>query len=229
MLAFTTVLPDSDAAPGMAPVEVTLDNMGGTGDCSVELTHDGYTLAVRNVDGVPVREGYTFMGWAPTLDDPTYAVYPTDGLYQVTYYQDKGGVPGSLTLYAIWAKGTGTVDDPLRCADDGTTPSCLYGYFTAFDGMHIASGTEVVIYGSYSEHSIVVVEINSESHPELITDQFTAVIDTEGIVGFVTIGTISLITHIGPNIAFEVIEFEDLPELVFESDPMRDGTVTYIA
>ena len=225
---------DVDSAPGGSVTEVTFDYMGGSGDCSIVAWNDGLTLNIRSLEGTPVREGYTFLGWVDDPMDPKFALYPVGTYIDIEYYGLIGHtVPSSLTLYAQWAKGTGTMDDPLRSSQDEGTTSYVCGYGTAFNGMYVSSDSEILIFGSTGGgggqyHIIDSVKLNGVEFGEIV-NRYTAHVDSQDVEGQLTVTFVDYRKEFVEEASFEIVDFTEFPELLFESNPIVDGVIEYVA
>ena len=121
---------------------VTYDANGGTGAPKAHSAFVGYTMLVS--DGVPVREGYVFQGWA-TEPDAAQAKYQgrdlfpgntEDELADIALYRD-------TTLYAVWKK------DPAKVY---TITYNLNGGTGAFAPQSAIIGSSVRLHAHKPEH-----------------------------------------------------------------------------
>lgn len=76
-----------------------------------------YGQSVQLIKAVPVREGYTFLGWS-TASGATVATYAPGSQYSTEI--DKKG--GTVTLYAVWQQNTYTITLPASGEGFGINP-----------------------------------------------------------------------------------------------------------
>ena len=138
---------------------VYLDPNGGDGD----VIGVGDATSLMPVDTPkPTREGYTFMGWADNPNNPTVVLY--NGLH----------IPGECfgkKFYALWAKGSGTFEEPIYGE--------VKASFAAIPDKYFASGTEIWIY--YADlNPGTTIEVNGSLIPDSNDGEKLTLVLTEG-------------------------------------------------
>ena len=205
---------------------IYLDPNGGVGEVlTVDIGYVG--VATYPLDPhiqKPTREGYTFMGWADNPDNPTTILY--------------GGLSApdecsGQTFYAIWARGSGTPEEPIWGE--------VKASFAAVAGKYFASGTEIQMYNSRSSFPDIDMEVNGESITEANDGVKLTLVLTEGtndvlLTNFsgLTQGTETDIEDYiefgNRSVQFQCFAVDYTPPyetLEFLSDP-GDGTLTYV-
>ena len=96
---------------------ITLDPNGGTGggptDCSRNYNDGHYTYTLHILGDVPVRDGYTFLGWGTSVDGNSQLLEPGFNSYFLNQQLIE-------TLYAIWEPDVATVLEFLSDPSKGT-------------------------------------------------------------------------------------------------------------
>ena len=229
----------SDGAPGTMPVEVVFDSRGGTGGpTGMTANHDGITISFFDIpDAIPVREGFTFMGW--TIDPlyPSWAVWPGMDM-EVTYAYDQAPsseIPDQITLYALWAQGTGTADDPLRPSGDPELMNTVKGSMYALHGKYVESGWDLIVYGD-ARHVCDCPDYDGEwgvKHDGVQVYWFESEMYYYGYAALES-GEYDFVFHrssssINPVITNRITIhiIDDVASLAFLSDPVSNGDITF--
>lgn len=87
------------------------DTQGGSSVPSTKKTVADTTASLLVTDTVPVKDGYTFQGWAETSGGPV--AYKAGGSVPMAWEEGKGSTadPVSKTLYAVWKENEPIVPD----------------------------------------------------------------------------------------------------------------------
>lgn len=123
--------------PDVVPYIVSYDFNGGTG--SVGKQEKKYNVDLILSNDVPIKEGYTFLGWSTSADDST-VVYNSGDIYTEN---------SAVTLYAVWKANDST---PPTCSlsansstisatysDNGESGIAYYGWDSSFTGTNSSS------------------------------------------------------------------------------------------
>lgn len=202
--------------PPVDPTYVYFDANGGTGgptEIYVNVAHEWTFIEVTDFtlpEDIPVREGFTFIGWRFGLWTEDTPILQPGQSYDAVY----GLTPKDFDtlFYAVWRAGSGTEDDPYYGEVDG--------HYSMFDGAYVKSGTTLHIFDGGS----------------VVSDGFNITVGTESDYSFdhnVLVGTLegsgTFTSGDGTNtlLTLNVIPDVTFSDLEFLSDPVTDGDITY--
>lgn len=161
---------------------IRYDANGGTGAPGSQIKNPTFTITLSRTE--PIREGYTFLGWAtsPTATDPEYlpgSEFNTDAettLYAV-WEKDAADLTG-IKVAALPAKTVYEIGEELDTTglsieasyDDGTKETITSGFtVSGFDSSTVGSQTVTVSYGEQSTTFTVTVKAAvSETDPQIV-------------------------------------------------------------
>ncbi len=145
---------------------ITYNANGGSGAPSVQTGSKGYTISSK----IPTREGYNFLGWSMNKN-------ATTGIYMPGNYIT---LTGNITLYAIWEREVGVVND-VRVDDlqlDYKASETIYVKVNGTDDYDIKFNTSNASVATVDENGIVTATGTGEAEITVtVTDEYGNVIE----------------------------------------------------